>query len=165
MVTPIIQPATQSLYDEDYYLWLRTTINQLRAGQFSAVDLDNLLEELETMGRSEKREVKSLLTRLLEHLLKLIYWDRERERNEGHWKGEIRTFRREIKERLQESPSLKPYILEIFDECYQDARTEASDRSQLAIDIFPSIPIGSLEQILDENWFPEYNHNHHGKPD
>lgn len=148
MVKPIIQSATQTLYNEDYYLWLRTTINQLRAGQFSAVDLDNLLEELETMGRSEKRAVKSLLIRLLEHLLKLIYWDREREQNEGHWKGEIRTFRREIKERLKESPSLKPYILEIFDECYQDARTEASDRSQLTIDIFPVIPIGSLEQIF-----------------
>ncbi|WP_422595579.1 DUF29 family protein [Anabaena catenula] len=54
---------------------------------------------------------------------------------------------------------------EIFDECYQDARLEASDRSQLAIDIFPLIPIGSLEQILDENWFPEYNYNHHNKPE
>ncbi|MDZ8110427.1 MAG: DUF29 domain-containing protein [Nostoc sp. DedQUE12a] len=150
-----IEPTIRTLYDQDYYLWLRTTINQLRAGQFSAVDLDNLLEELETIGRSEKRGIKSLLIPLFEHLLKLTYWDRERERNEGHWKGEIRTFRREIKERLKESPSLKPYILEIFDECYQDARTEASDRSQLAIDIFPLIPIGSLEQILDENWFPE----------
>ncbi|MDZ8185953.1 MAG: DUF29 domain-containing protein [Nostoc sp. ChiSLP02] len=150
-----VQSATQTLYDEDYYLWLRTTINQLRAGQFSAVDLDNLLEELESMGRSEKRGIKSLLIRLLEHLFKLTYWDKERERNEGHWKGEIRTFRREIKERLKDSPSLKPYILEIFDECYQDARTEASDRSQLTIDMFPLTPIGSLEQILDENWFPE----------
>ncbi|MBD2516730.1 DUF29 domain-containing protein [Nostoc sp. FACHB-973] len=155
-----IEPTTQTLYDQDYYLWLRTTINQLRAGQFLSVDLENLLEELETMGRSEKRAVKSLLIRLFEHLLKLIYWNGERERNQGHWKGEIRTFRREIKERLKDSPSLKPYILEIFDECYQDARTEASDRSQLAVDIFPLIPIGSLEQILDENWFPEYNHDH-----
>ncbi len=160
-----IEPKTQTLYDQDYYLWLRTTINQLRAGQFSSVDLDNLLEELESMGRSQKRTVKSLLIRLFEHLLKLTYWDVERERNEGHWKGEIRTFRREIKDELKDSPSLKPYILEIFDECYQDARTEASDRSQLPIDIFPLIPIGSLEQILDENWFPEYNHNHHGKAD
>ncbi|AVZ30260.1 DUF29 family protein [Nodularia spumigena] len=50
MVSPIIQPATQTLYDQDYYLWLRTTINQLRTGQLSAVDLDNLLEELENMG-------------------------------------------------------------------------------------------------------------------
>jgi len=153
MVKPIIQSATQTLYDQDYYLWLRTTINQLRTGQFSAVDLENLLEELETMGRREKRAIESLLIKLLEHLLKLKCWDKERERNQGHWKGEIRTFRREIKKALKDSPSLKSYILEIFDECYQDARTEASDRSQLSIDIFPSIPIGSLEQILDENWF------------
>ncbi|MFO5528663.1 MAG: DUF29 domain-containing protein, partial [Cuspidothrix sp.] len=61
--------------------------------------------------------------------------------------------RRQIKKSLKDSPSLKPYILEIFDECYQDARKEASDRSQLPIDTFPVIPIGSLEQILDENWF------------
>ena len=156
MVSPIIQPATQSLYDQDYYLWLRTTINQLRTGQFSAVDLDNLLEELEDMGRSQKRAIKSLLIKLLEHLLKLKCWDTERERNQGHWKGEIRTFRRQIKDELKDSPSLKPYILEIFEVCYQEARKEASDRTQLIIDIFPLIPIGSLEQILDENWFPEH---------
>ena len=149
------EPATLTLYDQDYYLWLRTTINQLRAGQFSSVDLDNLLEELESVGRSQKRTVKSLLIRLFEHLLKLTYWDVERERNEGHWKGEIRTFRREIKDELKDSPSLKPYILEIFDECYQDARKEASDRSQLPIETFPVALLGSLEQILDENWFPE----------
>ncbi|WP_138501450.1 DUF29 domain-containing protein [Nostoc sp. PA-18-2419] len=160
-----IESTSQTLYNQDYYLWLRTTINQLRAKQFSAVDLDNLLEELETMGRREKRTIENLLIKLLEHLLKLKCWDQERERNQGHWKGEIRTFRREIKKALKDNPSLKPDILEIFDECYQDARKEASDRSQLTIDIFPLIPIGSLEQILDENWFPEYNHNHHGKPD
>ncbi|WP_414550291.1 DUF29 domain-containing protein [Anabaena sp. CCY 0017] len=157
MVTPIIQPATQTLFDQDYYLWLRTTINQLRTGQFSAVDLDNLLEELEDMGRREKRTIKSLLIKLLEHLLKLKCWDTERERNQGHWKGEIRTFRRQIQDELKDSPSLKPYILEIFDQSYQEARKEASDRTQLILDIFPLIPIGSLEQILDENWFPESN--------
>ena len=147
------QPTTQTLYDQDYYLWLRTTINQLRTGQFSAVDLENLLEELETMGKSEKRAIESLLTKLLVHLLKLKCWDSERERNQGHWLGEIRTFRKQIKKSLKDSPSLKPYILEIFDECYQDARKEASDRSQLPIDIFPLIPIASLEQILDD-WLP-----------
>ncbi|MDD1416208.1 DUF29 domain-containing protein [Dolichospermum sp. ST_con] len=147
------QPTTQTLYDQDYYLWLRTTINQLRTGKFSEVDLENLLEELETMGKSEKRAIESLLTKLLVHLLKLKCWDSERERNQGHWLGEIRTFRRQITKSLKDSPSLKPYILEIFDECYQDARKEASDRSQLPIDIFPLIPIASLEQILDD-WLP-----------
>lgn len=147
------QTTTQTLYDQDYYLWIRTTINQLRTGQFSAVDLENLLEELETIGRSEKRAIESLLTKLLVHLLKLKCWDSEREGNQGHWLGEIRTFRREIKHELKDSPSLKTYILEIFDECYQDARLEASDRSQLPLDIFPLIPIASLEQILDD-WLP-----------
>ncbi|MFM6040405.1 MAG: DUF29 domain-containing protein [Sphaerospermopsis kisseleviana] len=144
------QPKTQTLYDQDYYLWIKTTINQLRTGQFSAVDLENLLEELETMGRSQKRTIKSLLIKLLVHLLQLKYWEQEREQNQGHWKGEIRTFRIQIKDEIKDSPSLKPYILEIFDECYQEARKEVSDRSQLPLDTFPVIPISSLEQILDE---------------
>lgn len=146
--------ATETLYDQDYYLWLKTTINQLRANQFSQVDLENLLEELETMGRSEKHTIENLLVKLFEHLLKLQFWQGERERNQGHWKGEIREFRRQINKQLKSSPSLKPYILEIFDECYEDARKEASDRSQLPLETFPVISIGSLEQILDENWFP-----------
>ena len=148
--------TTQTLYSQDYYLWIKTTVNQLRVGQFSSVDIDNLIEELESIGKNEKRAIKSLLIRLLEHLLKLKYWDAERERNEGHWKGEIRTFRREIKEQLKDSPSLQPDILEIFDECYEEARREASDRTKLSLDIFPVIPIGSLQQILDENWFPNF---------
>lgn len=152
MLLPV-ELANQTLYEQDYYLWLRVTINQLRAGQFSSVDLENLIEELETIGRSQKLAIESLLIRLLEHLLKLKYWDSERERNEGHWKGEIRTFRRQIKKELKDSPSLKPYILEIFEECYEEARKEASDRSQLPLDTFPINPIGSLEQVLDDNWF------------
>ncbi|HEY9693439.1 MAG TPA: DUF29 domain-containing protein [Oculatellaceae cyanobacterium] len=149
------QPTTQKLYDQDYYLWIKTTINQLRTGQFSVVDLDNLIEELESMERSQKRAIKNLLIRLFEHLLKLKYWETERERNQGHLQGEIRTFRRQIQDELEDSPSLKPYILEIFDECYEKARLEASDRTQLPLDTFPVTPIGSLAQILDDNWLPE----------
>lgn len=155
----MLDTTTQTLYDQDFYLWLKTTIEQLRAGEFSAVDIDNLIEELESMGRSEKRSLESLLIRLLEHLLKLQYWDAERERNLGHWKGEIRTFRRQINKGLKDSPSLAPYIREIFAECYQEARAEVSDRTQLAIDTFPLTPIAAIEQILNENWFPEIPEN------
>jgi hypothetical protein len=105
--------------------------------------------------------VKNLLIKLLQHLRKLKCWDEERERNKGHWEGEIRKFRRQIKDELQDSPNLKPYIkpyiLEIFDEFYQEARKEASDCTQLMIDTFPFILVGPLEQILDENWVPEYD--------
>ena len=106
------------------------------------------------MGRSEKRTIKSLLTQLSQHLLKLKYWGAERERKDGHWKGEIRTFRLDILDELKDSPSLKFYPLEIFDECYLSYQKNASDRYQLLLDTFPAIPIGSLEQILDQDWFP-----------
>jgi hypothetical protein len=135
----------KTLYEQDFYLWIRTTINQLQARQFERVDL-------------EKRKIENLLIQLLVHLLKLTYWTGERARNEGHWKGEIINFRRQIIEEIKDSPSLKPYILEIFEECYQFARKEAQVRTQLPLDTFPAIPIGSLEQILDEDWFPTNDH-------
>lgn len=154
MVTqPQVTPA--ALYDQDYYLWLRTTINQLGTRNFEDVDVDHLVEELASMSRREKRKLESLLIKLFEHLLKLQDWETERERNQGHWKGEIRTFRRQISNQLEDSPSLKPYILEIFEDCYQEARLEAKDRTQLPLDTFPLTPIGSLAQVLDPDWQPE----------
>ncbi len=106
------------------------------------------------MSRSDKRKLESLLMRLIEHLLKLGYWETEKDRNKNHWKGEIRNFRLQIKRLLQDSPSLKPYIRDIFDECYQNSRNIASDKSQLPLNTFPEEPIAPLEQILDENWLP-----------
>lgn len=107
MLLPV-ELANQTLYEQDYYLWLRTTINQLRAGQFSSVDLENLIEELETMGRSQKRTIKSLLIKLLVHLLRLKYWEQEREQNQGHWKGEIRTLGEKIL--FSMLPMFKQYV-------------------------------------------------------
>lgn len=145
----------KSLYDRDFYIWIQTTIEQLKRKQFSNLDLENLIEELADMGRSHKHKIESLLIRILEHLLKLEYWTAERERNANHWKGEIRTFRRQINRELKDSPSLKPYLREIFEECYTEARKEASDRSGLPIETFPATAIASLEQTLDAEWFPE----------
>ncbi|MDJ0565985.1 MAG: DUF29 domain-containing protein, partial [Microcystis sp. M49629_WE12] len=87
-MTRATETATLTLYEEDFYLWLKTTAEQLKKGQFAEVDLDNLIEEIESMGRSERHALKSLLTRLLEHLLKLTYWQSERDRNGNHWNGE-----------------------------------------------------------------------------
>ncbi len=100
------------LYEQDFYLWIRTTINQVQARQFERVDLENLLEELASMGRSEKRKIENLLIQLLVHLLKLTYWTGERARNEGHWKAEIINF----------IPSLSNVVL----------RSEGITKSQLA---------------------------------
>ncbi|HEY9691986.1 MAG TPA: DUF29 domain-containing protein [Oculatellaceae cyanobacterium] len=149
-----IPSSIPTLYEQDYYLWLEKTIQQLRSGQLSTVDLANLIEELESMGRSEKRALMNLLTRLFEHLLKLAYWDSQREYNKNHWKSEIRNFRKQINKELKASPSLKPYLIEIFEECYQDAKEIFSDLSKLPVNTFPVQPMGTVDQILDENWLP-----------
>ncbi|MEA5510679.1 DUF29 domain-containing protein [Crocosphaera sp. UHCC 0190] len=147
--------STQTLYNQDYYLWLQTTIKQLKSGQFSTLDVENLIEELESMGKNDRRALESLLTRLLEHLLKLTYWQTEREYNQRGWKNEIRNFRLQIKKILKDSPSLKPYLTEILGECYDDAKNLFMDSSGITASILPQTQIGTVEQILDENWFPD----------
>jgi hypothetical protein len=148
--------TTSTLYDSDYQLWLENTINQLRRGDFQAVDWPNLLEELADLVKSERRALECLLTRLLEHLLKLTYWQSQRDYNQAAWKGEIRTFRKQIKKLLRDSPSLKPYLSEILEECYTDAREIIIDITQLDASIFPGEVLANLEEILDENWLPDW---------
>lgn len=153
MVTEL-KLESKSLYDKDYHLWVEETVKQLQAKDFNCIDWENLIEEVASLGRSEKRAVQSLLTRLFEHLLKLAYWESERNYNQNHWKKEIRNFRKQIKRELKASPSLKRHLREVFEECYQDARELVSDVSELPLNTFPSSPIGNTEEILDENWFP-----------
>lgn len=148
------KPTRNSLYETDYNLWVLETVKQLENQEFEAVDWDNLLEELSDLSRREKRKLKNLLRRLWEHLLKLKYWDSEREDNQGHWQGEITNFRKQIKDQIVDSSSLKPYLAEIFVTCYQDGREIAAARSRLPLTTFPDTPIASLEQVLDENWLP-----------
>lgn len=146
--------TAMALYETDYNQWVEITLKQLQEQNFEAVDWENLIEEVADLSRREKRKLENLLNRLLEHLLKLGYWVVERDNNDGHWRSEIRNFRKQIKRELKASPSLKPYLLEIFDECYQDAREIVADRSKLPIETFPIQAIASVEKCLDETWFP-----------
>ena len=145
-----------NLYDSDYQLWLESTINQLRQGDFQAVDWPNLLEELADLGKNNRRALKSLLTRLLEHLLKLTYWQSQRDYNQAGWKKEIRNFRLQIADLLADSPSLKSYLREILAKCYLDARNLLIDETKLDASIFPGEVLANLEEILDENWLPDW---------
>ncbi|MCA2879574.1 MAG: DUF29 domain-containing protein [Microcystis sp. M046S1] len=145
--------STKTLYETDYNLWVLDAVKQLENQNFKSVDWENLIEEVLDLSERKKRKLESLLTRLIEHLLKIKYWQSEKDRNFGHWQGEVRTFRKQINKELKASPSLKVYCQEIFEECYQDAREIVSDRSQLPLSKFPEKEIASLEQVLDENWF------------
>ena len=143
------------LYEQDYYLWIEKTISLLENRQFSELDLENLIDEISSMGKSEKRSLESYLTRLLEHLLKLAYWQSELEYNQRGWKNEIRNFRLRIQQIIEDSPSLKPYLSEIFSPCYQNARKLFLDLSGMAENLVSLAPICSIEQALNEDWFPE----------
>ena len=145
----------KNLYEQDYYLWLDKTINLLENNQFSDLDLENLIEEISSIGKSEKRSLESYLTRLLEHLLKLVYWQSELEYNQRGWKNEIRNFRLGIQQIIEDSPSLKSYLSEIFLPCYQNARKLFLDLSGMAENLVSLAPICTIEQALNEDWFPE----------
>ncbi len=109
----------KNLYDQDFALWIEATVKQLKSGDLSQVDLENLIEEVESLGKSQPKAVDNFLTRLLEHLLKRCYvvlpdcyWG---------WEIEIRNFRKELKKEFKYSPSLKRFMIEILEECYREA--------------------------------------------
>jgi hypothetical protein len=144
----------KSLYEQDFYKWIQTTIQQIRNQELNSVDWTNLLEELEDLGNEQKHKLESRLLVLLEHLLKLAYWEQEREYNQRSWKGTIIEQRKQLNKLLNKNPSLKPYFLEIFEECYQDARDITIVKTGLEPDTLPLIPILTPEQVLDETWLP-----------
>ncbi|CAC5341190.1 MULTISPECIES: DUF29 domain-containing protein [Planktothrix] len=145
-------PPFSSLYDQDFYLWLEKTVNLLRTENFLELDRDHLIEELETMGRSEKRVIESNLRVLLMHLLKYQY---QPERRSNSWLSTIIEHRIRINKDLKASPSLKGYFEQIFDETYQDARILASVETGLPLGVFSlTCPLTS-EQVLDRDFLPE----------
>jgi hypothetical protein len=149
-----LQRTDKTLYDTDYNLWVLETVQKLQVRDLDDLDWENLIEEVLGLSRSDKRKLESLLMRLSEHLLKLSYWEREKEQNQRHWKGEIINFRKQIKRLLRDSPSLKLYLESVFEECYQDGREIAAQKSELPLSTFPQHPIATLEQVLDEDWLP-----------
>lgn len=111
-----------NLYESDLNLWLETTIAQLKVGDLQGLDIINLIEELEGLAGRDRRELKSRLRTLLEHLLKRSYVDMSQEFN--GWERTIREQRRQIRDILQQSPSLKNIWLATFDKAFDDALDE-----------------------------------------
>ncbi|MEB3175120.1 MAG: DUF29 domain-containing protein [Cyanobacteriota bacterium] len=140
-----------TLYDADFNQWLEETAKSLKAGNFQALDLENLIEEIESMGRSDKREIKTRLIVLLMHLLKHKY---QFQRRTTSWIVTINEQRRQIKAVLKDSPSLKPYIQKELGDCYEDARKDAAKETRLPVATFPSECPFTQEQILDPDYFP-----------
>lgn len=141
-------PQRLSLYEGDFVLWLEDVAAKLRARDFAGLDVENLLEEVESLGRSQRKELKSRLITLLAHLLKRLYIDSVYD-NRG-WELTIREQRKELLLLLEQSPSLRNYFSEVFEEAYAIALSEVrEDYAKVAFpDRWPLSPsVGDLLSV------------------
>jgi hypothetical protein len=140
-------------YDDDRVAWLERQAELARAGDAAALDLDHLAEELDDMGRAERRELRSRLETLLMHLLKYEFQHAARS---ASWRGTIVDQRLRIRDALDESPSLKRFLERSFAEagCYDGALARAVAETELPIDRFPDACPYTLDQALDTTFWP-----------
>ncbi|MEM8778228.1 MAG: DUF29 domain-containing protein [Cyanobacteria bacterium P01_G01_bin.49] len=144
--------TVKTLYETDFNLWLEETISLLKQRKLDELDIDNLIEEIEAMARSEKRGFRSNLEQLLLHLLK---WKYQPNKRTGSWKSSIIEHRNRILEDLEDSPSFKSYYDEIFNKCYQNARKYAQAQTNLPMNTFPEVCPFTKSEILTSDYLPK----------
>lgn len=152
MTSQLPGTKTSSLYEQDYLLWLETTLDQLKQGRLTELDLINLIEEIEDMGNSQKLALESNLRILLMHLLK---WKYQQNKQTNSWKYTIVEHRKRINKSFKTSPSLKRYFEQVLLECYQDAKDLAVAETGLSEATFPEQCPFERENILNSNYFPD----------
>ncbi len=140
------------LYEIDAHQWLEETIKLLKENRLNELDLENLIEELEALGRSEKNAVESLLEQIIRHLLLLQYWSKESQYNQSHWRAEITGFRTQLKRKL--TTNLQNHLLKELPSLYQDALAYVKQKTSFEVE-FPITCPYSLAELLNINWFPE----------
>jgi hypothetical protein len=138
-------------YEEDLYAWALENASLLRAGRLSEIDADHIAEELEDMGKSERRALRSHLHNLLLHLLK---WQVQPTHRVVSWKLSIRNARHRIEIILQDSPSLSPRIRGFIVDEYPVARLDAIDETGLLETSFPADCPYAVEQVIDQAFWP-----------
>ncbi|MDY6781632.1 MAG: DUF29 domain-containing protein [Cyanobacteriota bacterium] len=134
-----------SNYEADYYAWTQQQSTLLRARQPNELDWENLAEEIESMGRQERRELINRLRILLAHLLK---WNYQPERRGVSWEATIAAQRDDIQDLLKDNPSLKPFLQEAFAAGYHKGRLLAIAETNLSPSTFPTEPTFDLDYAL-----------------
>ncbi|GBF79531.1 DUF29 domain-containing protein [Aphanothece sacrum] len=140
----------RTLYESDYLQWLEETVNLLKSRQLNKLDYDNLIEELEALGRTEKRAITSLLEQIIRHLLLDQYWTVEHEFNANHWEAEIISFRNQLNKCL--TTNLYKYLQNNLESIYDDAKDYIKAKTKL--NNLPDICPYTLNQLLDKTWLP-----------
>jgi len=154
-MTSPVSSETQSLsqlYETDYLRWLDAMAARLREGAYDALDRNHLIEELEAMGRNEKRAAASNLQVVLLHLLK---WQYQPQRRTASWSDSIDTHRQQLVDALEDSPSLRGVLAELLEREYARARRRAARQTGLSESTFPQQCPYDLASVLDFDWWPE----------
>lgn len=137
------------LYETDFYAWTLEQAKLLKQGQLNQLDVLNLIEEIESLGKREKQELRNRLGILIGHILK---WQYQSDKRSNSWKATIREQRRRIKEHLEDNPSLKSYLSEAVFLAYQDGVDLAIQETNLPDKTFPTENPYSISQILDSDF-------------
>lgn len=125
-----------TLYDQDFYAWTQEQAILLQKHNWEQIDLANLIEEIQTLGRQERKELRNRLGLLLGHLLK---WQFQPQRRSNSWVATIREQRRRIIDLLEESPSLQSYLEEALQVGYADGIDLAVQETNLPLRYIPNI--------------------------
>ncbi len=135
----------KTLYEIDDVQWLEETIQLLKNHQFASLDIENLIEELEELGREKRNAVVSLLEQVIRHLLLLEYWTTEKEQNLGYWEAEITGLRTQLRRKL--TTNLRNYLKEELASIYEDALLYVQRKTCFNVD-FPEVCPYTLEELL-----------------
>ena len=146
------KPPPNDLYDTDFYAWTQEQARLLRERRFADLDLDNLVDEVESVGKSDKDQIESRLEVLMAHLLKWKYQPGGRGTS---WTGTIFEQRGRIARLLKSSPSLREFYQQAVAESYLAARLLAAKETGIAFGLFPENCEFTPEQVIDLEFFPE----------
>jgi hypothetical protein len=144
--------GNRQLYDQDFYAWANEQAGLLREGRLSEADIEHIAEEIESMGKSEKRELVSRLTALMLHLLK---WQHQPAFRSTSWRLTLEEQRNQLEDHLADNPSLKSSLGEKLVAAYRNAVLGAARETGKDRSVFPVACPWSLEQLMGPNFYPE----------
>lgn len=139
-------------YEADFHAWSKDQAARLRELRPNSIDWENLAEEIETLGRSEKREIESRMNVLVLHLLK---WSWQPEHRKSGWRASIIEQRRQLARIVRENPSLADYPAAVLEEEFEVARLNAADETGLPEETFPETCPFTIDQVLDPDFWPD----------
>ena len=137
----------KSLYEKDFVLWADTQAKLLKKGQINLIDIDNLIEEIESLSKSDKKAIYNHLINWFMHKLK---WDYQSEKRTKSWERTINNSRRQILLLIKFSPSLKNHLKKYFLDAYQDAREDAAKETKMNISNFPAECPWTIKDLFDK---------------